>query len=31
MNNKKFRVWDNEQKKFEYFELNNITIPDNCF
>jgi len=28
MNNKKFRVWDNEQKKFEYFELNNITVPD---
>jgi hypothetical protein len=24
----KFRIWDNEQKKFEYFELNNITIPD---
>jgi len=24
----KFRVWDNEQKKFEYFELNNITVPD---
>ena len=28
MNNKKFRVWDNEQKKFEYFELGNITVPD---
>jgi hypothetical protein len=28
MNNKKFRVWDNIQKKFEYFELNNITAPD---
>jgi hypothetical protein len=28
MNNKKFRVWDNIQKKFEYFELNNITFPD---
>jgi len=28
MNNKKFRVWDNEQKKFEYFDLNNITVPD---
>jgi hypothetical protein len=28
MNNKKFRVWDNIQKKFEYFELGNITIPD---
>ena len=28
MNNKKFRVWDNIQKKFEYFELNNITVPD---
>jgi hypothetical protein len=24
----KFRIWDNEQKKFEYFELNNITAPD---
>ncbi len=24
----KFRVWDNEQKKFEYFELHNITVPD---
>jgi hypothetical protein len=24
----KFRVWDNEQKKFEYFELNNITVPN---
>jgi hypothetical protein len=24
----KFRVWDNEQKKFEYFELNNITVSD---
>ena len=23
-----FRVWNNEQKKFEYFELNNITVPD---
>jgi hypothetical protein len=28
MNNKKFRVWDNIQKKFEYFELGNITVPD---
>jgi len=28
MNNKKFRVWDNIQKKFEYFDLNNITAPD---
>jgi hypothetical protein len=28
MNNKKFRIWDNEQKKFEYFDLNNITVPD---
>jgi len=28
MNNKKFRVWDNIQKKFEYFELCNITVPD---
>jgi hypothetical protein len=24
----KFRVWDDEQKKFEYFELHNITVPD---
>jgi uncharacterized phage protein (TIGR01671 family) len=24
----KFRIWDNEQKKFEYFELHNITVPD---
>jgi hypothetical protein len=28
MNNKKFRIWDNIQKKFEYFELGNITVPD---
>jgi hypothetical protein len=28
MNNKKFRVWDNKQKKFEYFELGNITVSD---
>jgi hypothetical protein len=28
MNNKKFRVWDNIQKKFEYFELGSITVPD---
>jgi len=28
MNNKKFRVWDNIQKKFEYFKLDNITAPD---
>lgn len=30
MNNRqlKFRIWDNEQKKFEYFELHNITVPD---
>ncbi len=29
MNRKlKFRVWNNEQKKFEYFELHNITVPD---
>jgi hypothetical protein len=28
MNNKKFRIWDNLQKKFEYFELGNITVPD---
>jgi hypothetical protein len=24
----KFRVWDNEQIKFEYFEPHNITVPD---
>ena len=24
----KFRIWDNEQKKFEYFELHNITVSD---
>ena len=24
----KFRAWNNEQKKFEYFELHNITVPD---
>jgi hypothetical protein len=24
----KFRAWNNEQKKFEYFELFNITVPD---
>jgi uncharacterized phage protein (TIGR01671 family) len=24
----KFRVWNSEQKKFEYFELHNITVPD---
>ena len=28
MNNKKFRVWDNIQNKFEYFDLNSITVPD---
>jgi hypothetical protein len=28
MNNKKFRVWNNIEKKFEYFELGNITVPD---
>jgi hypothetical protein len=28
MNNKKFRVWDNEQKKFEYLGIGNITVPD---
>ena len=28
MNNKKFRVWENLQKKFEYFELGNITVLD---
>lgn len=24
----KFRVWNPEQKKFEYFELHTITVPD---
>lgn len=24
----KFRVWDNDQKQFHYFELHNITVPD---
>jgi uncharacterized phage protein (TIGR01671 family) len=24
----KFRVWDNEQTKFEYFSLSNITVSD---
>ena len=24
----KFRAWNNEQKKFECFELHNITVPD---
>ena len=24
----KFRVWDNDKKQFEYFELHNITVPD---
>ena len=24
----KFRAWDNVQKKFEYFELHNIFVPD---
>jgi hypothetical protein len=28
MNKNKFRIWDNIQKKFEYFELGNITVPD---
>jgi hypothetical protein len=28
MNNKKFRVWDNNQKKFEYLGIGNITVPD---
>ena len=28
MNNKKFRIWDNEQKKFEYLGIGNITVPD---
>jgi len=28
MNNKKFKVWDYNEKKFQYFELHNITVPD---
>jgi uncharacterized phage protein (TIGR01671 family) len=28
MNNKKFKVWDSKEKKFEYFELWNITVSD---
>lgn len=28
MNNKKFRVWDFKEKKFDYFDLYNITVPD---
>lgn len=29
MNNRfKFRVWDGDKKKYEYFELHNITVPD---
>ena len=27
MDNKKFRFWDHTQKEFEYFRLNNITVP----
>ena len=26
MNNKKFKVWDYKEKKFDYFELSNITV-----
>lgn len=25
---KKFRVWDYHEKKIQYFDLNNITVPD---
>ena len=25
---KKFKVWDYNEKKFQYFELHNITVPD---
>jgi len=28
MNNKKFRVWDYKEKKFDYFDLWNITVSD---
>jgi uncharacterized phage protein (TIGR01671 family) len=28
MNNKKFKVWDYKEKKFEYFDLWNITVSD---
>lgn len=28
MNNKKFRVWDSKEKKFDYFELWNIAVSD---
>ena len=32
MNNRfKFRVWDGDKKKYEYFELHNITVPDRLF
>lgn len=24
----KFRVWDGDKKQYEYFELDNITVPD---
>ena len=24
----KFRVWDSDKKQYEYFELHNITVPD---
>lgn len=29
MNNKKFRVWDNNEKTFKHFELHNITVSHN--
>jgi uncharacterized phage protein (TIGR01671 family) len=28
MKTKKFRVWDSKEKKFEYFDLWNITVSD---
>ena len=28
MNNKKFKVWDYKEKKFDYFDLWNITVSD---
>ena len=28
MKTKEFKVWDYNEKKFQYFELHNITVPD---
>jgi len=28
MNNKKFKVWDSKEKKFEYFDLSNMTASE---